>query len=304
MVTETDLRLGDGRTLHVYDTGADNRGDRLPVFWHHGTPNIGAPPEPLFPAAARLGIRWVSYDRPGYGGSTRVPGRDVASAAAYTSAAADALGIDRFAVMGHSGGGPHALACAALLPHRVLGVVSVAGLAPFDAEGLDPFAGMATSGVASLRAAIRGGAAKERYEASGVEYDPEFTPADHAALAGEWAWLGDVVNAGMAGGPGGLIDDDLAYVGPWGCDPAQAIAPVLLAHGGRDRVVPCSHSEWLADRCPTAELRLSPNDGHISVLNSGEAALEWLRENAESYSTAGSLDPNGLNALAGHAGID
>ena len=111
----------------------------------------------------------------------------MASAAAYVSSIADALGIDRFAVMGHSGGGPHALACGALLPERVLGVVSVAGMAPFGAEGLDWFAGMSDSGVASLRAA-EGRAAKERYEAS-AEYDPEmFTPEDHAALSGAWSW--------------------------------------------------------------------------------------------------------------------
>lgn len=116
MVRETDLELRDARTLHAYDTGDDGR---LAVFWHHGTPNIGTPPEPLFAAADRLGIRWVSYDRPGYGGSTPHRGRDVASAAADVSSAADALGIDRFAVMSHSGGGPHALARAALLPDRV-----------------------------------------------------------------------------------------------------------------------------------------------------------------------------------------
>ena len=133
MVTETDLELGDGRTLHAYDTGANDAAGRLAVFWHHGSPNIGAPPEPLFSAADRLGIRWVSYDRPGYGGSTPRPGRDVASAADDASAVADALSIDRFAVMGHSSGGSHALACAALLQDRVLGVVVVAGMAPFGA---------------------------------------------------------------------------------------------------------------------------------------------------------------------------
>jgi pimeloyl-ACP methyl ester carboxylesterase len=281
MVTEVDLELGDGRTLHTYDTGADSGGgSRLAVFWHHGTPNIGPPPEPLFPAADRLGIRWVSYDRPGYGGSTRFPGRDLASAAACVSGIADALDIDQFAVMGHSGGGPHALACAALLPGRVLGVVSLAGLAPFGAEGLDWFAGMAASGVASLRAATEGLAAKERYEASGAEYDPEFTPADHAAFSGEWSWLGDVVGPAVKDGPGGLVDDDLAYVAPWGFDPARIIAPVLLLHGGRDRVVPASHSEWLALRCPSAELRLSPDDGHISILGRAEAAMDWLRAHA------------------------
>ncbi len=277
---ETDLRLDDGRTLHVYDTGADDVVSQLAVFWHHGTPNIGAPPEPLFPAAARLGIRWVSHDRPGYGGSTPLAGRDVASAAADVASIADALGIDRFAVMGHSGGGPHALACGALLPDRVLGAVIVAGLAPFGADGLDWFAGMATSGAASLRAAADGRAAKERHEASGAEYDPEFTQADLAALSGEWSWLGRVVGPAVKAGPGGLIDDDLAYVTPWGADPAQVIAPVLLLHGGRDRVVPSSHSAWLARRCPSAELRLFPDDGHISVLNSAEAALGWLGEHS------------------------
>jgi len=264
----------------MYDTGADDADGRLAVFWHHGTPNIGAPPEPLFAAAARLGIRWISYDRPGYGGSTPYPGRDVASAAACVSSIADALGIDQFAVMGHSGGGSHALACGALLQERVLGVVSVAGLAPFGAEGLDWFAGMAVSGVESLRAAAEGRAAKERYEASNAEYDPEFTPADLAALSGEWSWLGDVVGPAVEAGPGGLIDDDLAYVAPWGVDPAQAISPTLLLHGGRDRVVPSSHSEWLARRCPSAELRLCPDDGHISALGSSAAAMDWLREHA------------------------
>jgi pimeloyl-ACP methyl ester carboxylesterase len=280
VVTEFDLALGGGHTLRVYDTHPNDADGRLAVFWHHGTPNVGAPPRPLFAAAARLGVRWVSYDRPGYGGSTPSPGRRVASAADYVSGIADALGIGRFAVMGHSGGGSHALACGALLPGRVVGVVSVAGLAPFGAEGLDWFAGMAPSGVASLRAAARGRAAKERYEASAGEQDPGFIPADWAALSGAWSWLGDVVGPAVEGGPGGLIDDDLAYVAPWGADPARVTAPTLLLHGGRDRVVPPSHGGWLARRCPSAELRLFPDDGHISVLNQGAAALGWLGEHA------------------------
>jgi pimeloyl-ACP methyl ester carboxylesterase len=278
VVTETDLKLGDGRTLHVYETGADDAAGRLAVFWHHGTPNIGAPPEPLFAAAEELGIRWVSYDRPGYGGSSPHPGRDVASAAAHVSSIADALGIDRFALMGHSGGGPHALACGALLEQRVLGVVVGAGLAPFGAEGLDFFAGMTPSGAAELRAAAGGRTALEDYLES-AKFDPEmFTPEDHAALSGEWSWLNSVVGPA---GPDGLIDDDLAYVGPWGFDPARVTSPLLYLHGGRDRVVPSSHGEWLARRCPSAELRLYPEDGHISVLISSSAALAWLREQAD-----------------------
>jgi pimeloyl-ACP methyl ester carboxylesterase len=280
MVTEIDLTLADGRTLHTYDTGANGAADALTVFWHHGTPNVGAPPEPLFPAAVRLGIRWVSYDRPGYGGSTPLQGRDVASAAACVSAVADSLGIDQFAVMGHSGGGPHALACAALLPQRVLGAVSVAGMAPFGADGLDWFAGMAASGSASLRAAAEGYAAKEKYEASAM-FDPDiFTPADHAALSGAWSWLGDVAGQAMEAGPGGLIEDDLAYVAPWGFDPAQVSAPTLFLHGDRDRIVPASHSAWLSRHCPRAELWLCPEEGHISVLHRAAAAMEWLTEPA------------------------
>jgi pimeloyl-ACP methyl ester carboxylesterase len=272
MVTRAYLTLADGRTLRTYDTGV---GD-LVVIWHHGTPNIGLPPEPLFPTSDRLGIRWVSYDRPGYGGSTRAPGRTVATAAGYTAAVADRLGIERFAVMGHSGGGPHALACAALMPDRVVGVVSGAALAPIDAEGLDWYAGMTASGVAALRAAAAGLAAKEAYEASGVEYDAEWAPADLAAFEGDWSWFGKVVGPAVESGPGGHVDDDIAYVTPWGCDPSGVVAPVLVLHGGRDRVVPASHGEWLARRMPSARLRLSPDDGHVSVLNQAADALEWL----------------------------
>ncbi|MFL6143766.1 MAG: alpha/beta fold hydrolase [Labedaea sp.] len=275
MVIETDLALPDGRTLHAYDTGAAGG---LTVFWHHGTPNIGAPPAPLFPAAARLGIRWVSYDRPGYGRSTAVPDRNMASAAGCAASVADALGIDQFAVLGHSSGGPHALACGALLPGRVLAVVSIAGLAPFGADGFDLFAGMAAGGVASLRAAASGRAAKEEHQAS-AEFDPEsFTAADHTALSGPWSWFQEVVGPAMDGGPGGLVDDDLANVAPWGFDPAAITAPVLLMHGDQDRMVPASHSEWLARRCSSAQLWLYPDEGHISVLNHAQAALDWLND--------------------------
>ncbi|WP_410651875.1 alpha/beta fold hydrolase [Amycolatopsis sp. cmx-4-54] len=276
MVNESDVDLGDGTTLHTYDTGGAGR----VVFWHHGTPNIGAPPIPLFAAAERLGLRWVSYDRPGYGGSSPRPGRDVASVGADVEKIADALGIERFAVFGHSGGGPHAFACAALSPERVTAMVCVAGLAPYDAAGLDWFAGMGAAGAGSLRAALAGREEKERYEAT-ADYDDEmFTPADHAALAGDWKWVLDVVGPAVEGGPGALIDDDLAYVAPWGFQPSDVRAPVLHLHGGADRIVPLAHGEWLTRQCATAELRVFPEDGHVSVLRHGEAALEWLAERA------------------------
>ena len=178
------------------------------MVWHHGTPNLGPPPEPLFPAAARLGIRWVSYDRPGYGRSTSHPDRDLAAAADEVASVADALGVGRFGVMGHSGGSVFALACGALVPERAL-AWRVAGLAPFGAEGLDWFAGMA-AGAARLRAATQGRAALEAFLASS-EFDPEeFTPADHAALASDWSWLGEVAGQALEGGADGMVDDELA----------------------------------------------------------------------------------------------
>jgi pimeloyl-ACP methyl ester carboxylesterase len=276
VVTETDLELA-GRTLHVYDTAPEG-GDRLPVFWHHGTPNTGEPPEPLLPAAAERGIRWVSYDRPGYGRSTPRPGRDAAAAAADVAGIADALGIDRFAVMGHSGGCPHALACAALLPARVLAAVCVASMAPIDADGLDWHAGKVPSAVAKLRAASNGRAALEEYLAAS-EWDPEeFTPADHAALAGEWGWLGAIAGEALGAGDEGMIEDELVYVAPWGFDVRQIEAPVLFVHGGQDRVAPASYAEWLVRRCRSAELWRRPDDGHISVLAAGVATLDWLSD--------------------------
>ncbi|MEV6828739.1 alpha/beta hydrolase [Amycolatopsis sp. NPDC051102] len=283
MVTETDLTLPGGRSLHVYDTGGPAR---LTVFWHHGTPNTGAPPGPLLPLARELGVRFVSFDRPGYRTSTPVPGRTVGEVAGWVAAVADALGVGRFAVLGHSGGSSHALACAALLPERVLAVGSLAAVAPFDAAGLDWFGGMAAASAASLRAATEGRAAKEKHEAA-AEFDPAvFTDADFATLEGSWSWLGEVVRAALADGPGGLIDDDLAYVTPWGGDPASISAPVLLVHGEQDRMIPATHSAWLAGRCPAAEYRPSPGDGHLSVLRHAADTLTWLADQGSRSSEA------------------
>lgn len=270
-----DLTLPDGRTLHGYD----REKGQLPVIWNHGTPNVGEPPAPLFEAADRWGIRWVSFDRPGYGGSTAQPDRSVGSTADWVSAVADRLGLDSFALMGHSGGSSHGLAAAAKLPDRTRAVVAVAPLAPFGVPGLDWFAGMADAGVTGLTAARNGRAAKEAYEAT-AEEPPAFTQADVAMFSGPWGWLGSVAGRGMANGVAPLIDDDLAYVRPWGCSPSDIKAPVLLVHGEQDEIVPVGHSRWLAANIPGAELWARPTDGHISVLSSAESALSWLVEHA------------------------
>jgi len=275
-VKQHDLQLSDGRRLHVYDTRPDDSNARLVIVWHHGTPNLGEPPEPLLPAAAQRGIRWISYDRPGYGGSSRRDGRNLASAGTDVASIADALGVGRFAVMGHSGGGSHALACGALLSDRLVGVVSVSGLAPYDAVELDWFAGMGAAGAGELRTAARGRTALEEYLAA-TAFDPEmFTPADHAALAGAWSWLGKIAGRALDGGVSGMVDDDLAYVAPWGFSPGHVRSRVLIVQGGQDRIAPSSHGAWLAREIPLAELWLRPDDGHISVLRSGEAVLDWL----------------------------
>jgi pimeloyl-ACP methyl ester carboxylesterase len=279
MTTVQDVRLDDGRTVRVHDTGDTIASATLTLVWHHGSPQTGAPLAPLVAAAAERGIRLVSYGRPSYGGSTPKPGRDVASAASDVAQLADALGVDRFAVMGASGGGPHALACGALLPDRVIAVACLATLAPFGAEGLDWYAGMAGGG-ASLRAAEQGRAARVLFEESS-EFDPtSFIDRDYAALDGTWSSLGDDVGVASAAGADGLIDDDLAYVGPWGFEVSTITQPVLLAHGGLDRVVPPAHSEWLLRHCPDAELWLRPHDGHVSILDVAPVAMDWLRARA------------------------
>jgi len=280
VVTEIDIHLADGRALHAYDTRADGAASPGPaaVFWLHGSPNIGSPPEPLFAAAEANGLRWVSYDRPGYGGSSPHDGRTVASAAADVAAIADALGIRRFAVLGHSGGGPHALACAALLPERVIAAVSVSAPAPLDAEGLDWFAGWSPGIAAENRAAAAGRAALETHwaEAEPEDMSAFFTEADLAALGGSWSWLADVVDQAMQQGSEGFLEDTLAGAQPWGFRPDAIRVPVLIMHGAKDKMVPYAHAEWLAARCPAADLRAVPDAGHITVLDSAPVALAWL----------------------------
>jgi len=268
-----DIRLRDGRTLRAYDASPARAG-RTAVVWHHGSPQSGALLEPLVAAAESLDVRLVSYARPGYGGSTPAPGRDVAAAADDVAQLADALDLGPLAVMGASGGGPHALACAALLPGQVVAVACLAAIAPPTGRD-DWYAGMA-SPEGLLAAATGGRAARAAYEEE-AEFDPSsFTEADWAALAGAWASLGeDAAHAGEAW-PGGLVDDDVAFTRPWGFELAQVVAPALLVQGGQDRVVPAAHLELVAGSLPGAEVWRRPEDGHISVLDACADAMAWL----------------------------
>jgi pimeloyl-ACP methyl ester carboxylesterase len=282
VVIMRDLRLADGRDLRIHDTGDGG----TTIVWHHGTPQTGALYEPLLGLARERGVRLVSYARPGYGGSTPLPGRSVGSAAADVVHLADVLCLDRFAVMGSSSGGSHALACAALLPGRVTGVACFAAIAPFTgAESW--FAGMADD--SALRAALAGRAARMRH-AEQSEFDPAvFTATDVAALAGAWEAMGADAGAALLAGPDGQVDDDVALVSPWGADLAVVEAPVLLVQGEQDRIAPRSHAEQLARGLPQSELWFRPDDGHISVLDACADAVDWLvRVAPESQADTGS----------------
>ena len=258
-----------GRALRVLEVG-DPGGPMVLV--HHGTPGSGRIHAPWAEDAARRGLRLVAYDRPGYGESARESGRTVASAAADAEAIADALGAERFATWGSSGGGPHALACAALLSDRVAAAATLASVAP-RTEGLDFLAGMGEDNVREFEAAFAGEAAL-RAQLDGLksgedvmELESIFSAVDVAAMAGPvGAFLLEAIEAGTAPGLDGWIDDDLAFVAPWGFDPSDIKVPVQIWQGRQDRMVPYAHGEWLARRLLRVDVRMSPDEGHVTLL--------------------------------------
>ncbi|QHC58235.1 alpha/beta hydrolase [Rathayibacter sp. VKM Ac-2760] len=264
-----EVGTADGGVLRVHDSAGPGR----PLLWQHGSPQTGALLAPVLRAARERGLRLLSYGRPGYGGSTARPGRDVASAAEDVRAVLDALGLDRILTAGASGGGPHALACGALLADRVDGVLALASPAPDDG-GPEWLAGMAAPG--GLASAREGRDSRARF-AETDEFDPaSFVPADDEALEGEWAALGEDVARSEEWGDGGLIDDDVAFARPWGVDLAAVRCPVVLVQGGLDRVIPPHHARRLRALLPSAELHEHPGDGHVSVLRRLPEALDRL----------------------------
>jgi pimeloyl-ACP methyl ester carboxylesterase len=270
MSNQKQVRLSDGRVIVVHDTGETGA---PAVLWHHGSPQTGALLAPIVEAAAARGMRVLSAARPSYGSSTPRPGRDVASVAADLGEVLDACGVSRVGVMGASGGGPHALACAALLPGRVTGAVCLAGIAP-PTDEFDWYGGMAGPG--GLRAATQGREARARY-AETDEFDPEiFVDADWAALNGAWAVLGQDAQRAEADGSDGLVDDDVAFTSPWGFSLRDVPVPVLLVQGLLDRVIPAAHAHHQLAALPFGELWLRPRDGHVAVLDAVPVALDWL----------------------------
>jgi pimeloyl-ACP methyl ester carboxylesterase len=282
------VELPDGRTLEYLIEG---EADRPALVLHHGTPGGATRCAPLSDAALRLGFRVLTPGRPGYGGSTPHPGRRVADVAPDTAAMLDALGVTDFVTLGWSGGGPHALACAALLPDRCRAAISMAGVAPYDASGLDWLAGMGEENVAEFGAALAGPAQLTEFMAAAEPGFATLTPdnviealgdlisdVDKKALVGAMAdYLAESARYSVSTGIAGWRDDDIAFTTPWGFDPAALTVPVSVWQGDQDRMVPFTHGQWLAAHVPGARSHLIPGEGHISLINDIDAILATLR---------------------------
>lgn len=286
---ERTVRTPDGRTLAVEESG-DLAG--RPVLVHMGTPNSRLLYSQNVRDAAARGLRLISYDRPGYGGSSAQPGRTVADCADDVRTICAELGIDRLATWGISGGGPHVLACAALLPDLVTAAASLASPAPYGAEGLDYFTGMGQDNIDDTRlyltdeAAARVKMDKDREEilATAPEdmakaIESLLTPTDAAALRGDLAaYLSSSGHDGLAPGSQGWWDDN-CIIRPWGFDLSGITVPVLLLHGRQDMFVPFSHGEWLAAHIPGVDARLLDDDGHLTLMQNRVPEVHaWLSD--------------------------
>ncbi len=275
------LELPDGRRMTYLVEGP---ADGVPLVYHHGTPGAAVPLPSLVAQAARRGLRVVFYERAGYGESSPKPGRTVADVAADVATVLDALGAGTFLTLGWSGGGPHALACAALLPDRCVGAASVAGVAPSTAPGLDWLAGMGSDNVAEFSAALTGEAELTRFLESVTPELAKMQPADVVAGLGDLAsetdrqhltpelaeYLATSFRAAVREGIAGWRDDDLAFVRDWGFAPG-ARCPVTVWQGAQDRMVPYPHGQWLAAHWPGAVAHLDPGLGHLSYPATGFA---------------------------------
>ncbi|RIQ26261.1 alpha/beta fold hydrolase [Jiangella rhizosphaerae] len=272
------IRTADGRDLAVEEWGVP---DGTPVVYAHGTPMSRLARHPDDALFAGLGIRLITFDRPGYGHSTPRSGRRVVDVADDIAAIADDLGLDRFPVFGVSGGGPHALAFAAVHPDRATRVATLASTAPCDAEGLDWTAGMMDGNRVSAAAALRGRVALEAHLAETESEDlRELLPESEQAVLARpevQRMLAAAYAEAVRPGLHGWVDDELALYGlPWGFDPADITVPVSLWHGELDTVVPVAHSVWLAERIPDAALIRAPGAAHAGHFDATAATLRWL----------------------------
>ena len=271
------IPLAVGRTLDIFVSGED--GAPL-VIDLPGTPEGHRLSGGLEEAAAATGLRIASLARPGYASSTRLPGRTVADVVPDVLAVADALGYERFAVMGSSGGGPHALACGALAADRCVAVAVVSSVGPWAATGLDFLDGMGEGNEIEFGAALEGEEPlrellvlwREEILAAGEQgtfasLQSVLSPPDQKVMTGDFArHMHESFSLALENGVDGWGDDDLAFTRPWGFDLARLAVPVFLWQGEQDLMVPPAHGRWLADAMPGCRARLLPDDGHLTIL--------------------------------------
>ena len=275
-VSSFSLALSEGRSLEVSVSGPEKA---TPLIVHHGTPSDRTQYRPFAEAAAARGLRLISYSRPGYGGSSRQPGRAIADCAADTLAIVEQLGARRFYTAGWSGGGPHALACAAMLSDRVLACATIASVGPFGATGLDFLAGMGQENHEEFGAALAGPSELQAYlqregqalaKVTGDQVAAALgdlvSPVDVGTITGEFAaYLATTFRQAVSTGIWGWFDDDLAFTRTWDFDLGHVGVPVVVWQGGQDRMVPFAHGQWLAMHVPGARARLLSEEGHLSI---------------------------------------
>jgi len=274
----------DGRVLEYFIAGPE-QGEVL--VCHHGTPYSALGYLPWTDDAAAAGMRVLAYSRPGYGTSTRLHGRDVAQAAGDVALLLDHLGVQHFVTAGWSGGGPHALACGALLPDRCRGVATLAGVGAWGYDDLDFLNGMGPENVAEFGATLKGEAPLAAFLAAnytdfhkitGQEVSASLggliSEPDKAALTTAFAEIvAESFRRSLHSGFGGWIDDDLAFVRRWGFNLSDMKVPVTVWQGQQDYMVPSAHGRWLARRIPTAQFRFEPGQGHLSLVASYVPAI-------------------------------
>jgi pimeloyl-ACP methyl ester carboxylesterase len=274
--TWLSVATGDGRRLDVLSMGPV---DALPVLFHGGTPSAAVVFPPARDALERHAIRVITYSRPGYATSDPQPGRSVADAVADVGTILDAVQAEQFVTVGWSGGGPHALACAALLPERCLGAATIAGVAPYAAPGLDWLAGMGQENIEEFGASVAGNDTISAYLAGAADELAHVTAeqvvaalgdlvseVDVASMRGSFAeWAAATFRKAVSTGIAGWRDDDLAFVRPWGFELDAIRRPVAIWQGDQDRMVPFAHGAWLAAHVPAARTHLVAGQGHLSL---------------------------------------
>jgi pimeloyl-ACP methyl ester carboxylesterase len=277
------ITLSDGRNLDVWVSGPDGG---TPLIFHHGTPSSGVPMRALERAAAAQGLRLVTASRPGYGGSSRHAGRRVVDVVADTAEVLKSLNAEECFVLGWSGGGPHSLACAARLPQATRAGI-IAGVAPYQTDDLDWMADMGEDNVEEFSATLAGEATlrpwlEERGEDHKSVTVEDLVPAmesllpevDRAVLTDEFGEdLAASMREGLKLGIDGWLDDDLAFVQPWGFELSEISVPLSIWQGSADLMVPFAHGQWLARTLPHATAHLESGEGHLSI---GVGAIQRL----------------------------